>query len=622
MDKQSDGIWGSLMKWDTLLGQRVLDTISFLVPAFLLTAYAVSPKASDLENGFIQFGLLFCFLLGSVIRLLSGWNKVRSFRFQIASAVFDIGFLFGFLLIIPLAYGSPTAISLKAPTANLLFVFIIARIVLFDIRLIVWSGLSAALGWACLTMLALLEPASPGTTREFIDYTTSGKILIGAQVEQIISILLVTIVSAAVVNAYQRDGLTGLRKKREFVAAFRRRLVSRAKRGDTVLILVQIDNWHAVANSNKADANKVVKALGVALLGAPVPHEMAARFESDAIILWKRCAPDDAALRHHLDLLQRRAQESLEAFRVTVSIGAARVGASADETLQKVVLATDRAATQKPSIQICDAAFETWMAAQAELKDQVASAIENNRLVVQHQPVVDMLSGRMVGTEALVRLRAEDGSFVSPVDFIPIAEETGAIDEIGAYVLDQASYDNLALRQANIADDPFVSVNVAPLQVHAWHRLKASADEALKRGTKLKLEITESSAAQDISLHTKLIELRTAGAKLAIDDFGTGYSSLERLGDMPFDTVKIDIAFTRKIETDMGFAMIDAIVRMANASGKDIIIDGIETPEQQALALKAGIRLGQGYLFSRPVGIEDLLADSAMWADQARRKSA
>jgi len=101
--------------------------------------------------------------------------------------------------------------------------------------------------------------------------------------------------------------------------------------------------------------------------------------------------------------------------------------------------------------------------------------------------------------------------------------------------------------------------------------------------------------------------LKACGAKIAIDDFGTGYSSLERLGDLPFDIVKIDLSFTRKITDDSGFAMIDAIVRMAKVSGKELIIEGIETAEQQALALQDGIRYGQGYHFGRPASFEELL---------------
>ena len=134
----------------------------------------------------------------------------------------------------------------------------------------------------------------------------------------------------------------------------------------------------------------------------------------------------------------------------------------------------------------------------------------------------------------------------------------------------------------------------------------------MQRGTHLKLEVTESSAAQDTQMHDRLLRLRASGANLAIDDFGTGYSSLERLGDLPFDTVKIDIAFTRKITSDAGFAMIDAIVRMAAASGKDVIIEGIENAGQQALALKAGIRYGQGFHFSPPVSVDELLSNAGL----------
>lgn len=608
------------MKWDALLGQRVLDAVSFLVPALLFSAFALSPKASDLQNGLIQFGVLSFFLLGSLARLLGGWNQLRSYRFQVGSAVFDITCLFAFLLIIPLAYGSPFAISLKAPTANLLFVFIIARIVLFDIRLVVWSGLSAAIGWGALTAIALFDPGSPGLTRQFVDYTTSGKILIGAQVEQIISILLVTAVSAAVVNAYQRDGLTGLRKKREFLEAFVRRRSRREKRGPTALILIRLENWHELAIANKSAANQTLKNVTATLLDAPIPHEMAARYETDSIILWKRCAEDDVAFLNHLEVLKRRVQDIAGPLRLGVQLGAVRVNSSPETAVKNVELACDRAAYRVNRIQLCDEEFVSWVKQQSRLKQRLETAADDGLLIVYHQPIVDMLSNRMVGTEALLRLRSEDGSFVSPAAFIPIAEQTGLIDEIGAYVLETASNDSLIMRQQGLDDDLFVSVNVAPAQVHAWTRLFAASDKAIRQGTNLKLEITESSAAQNPYMNERLVELRSCGAKLAIDDFGTGYSSLERLADLPFDTVKIDIAFTRKITTDAGFAMIDAIVRMASASGKDVIIEGIENAEQQALAMKAGIRFGQGFFFGRPGRIDEVLTRAGVNPTSVRVK--
>jgi|GEM_PF-5912827 len=608
MKTETESFMTGLMKWDALLGQRVLDTISFLVPAFLFTAFALSPKASDVQNVFVQFGVLSFFLVGSGVRLITGWRRLRSYRFQIGSALFDIGCLFAFLLIIPLSYGSPFAISLKAPTANLLYVFIIARVVMFDIRLVAWSGVSAAIGWVGLTVLSVLDSGSPGITREFVEYTMSGKILIGAQVEHVISILLVTMVSAAVVNAYQRDGLTGLRKKRDFIEAFKRRLPGRIKTEETALISIQVENWHALANESKSAANAAMKAVARAVLRAPVPHILAGKYEADTLILWKRCAGDDTALRHHLELLKRSADESIASKNVAVKIGAARVQDSAELALRNLDRALDFAADQVGKIQIFDAEFDAWISRRNALIAKIDTAAEDGLLVVQHQPIVDMMTNRLAGTEALVRLKGEDGGFVSPVEFIPLAEETGAVDKIGAHVLETASRDLAWMREQGVGDDVFVSVNVAPQQISAWTRLESRVVNALALGTNLKLEVTESSAAQDEGMQGKLDRLRDLGARLAIDDFGTGYSSLERLGDLPFDTLKIDIAFTRKIETDAGYAMIDAIVRMAKASGMDVIIEGIEDARQHALAMKAGIRYGQGFYFSRPVSVDEILS--------------
>ncbi len=421
-----------------------------------------------------------------------------------------------------------------------------------------------------------MDPSSPGITREFAEYTMSGKILIGAQVEHVISILLVTIVSAAVVNAYQRDSLTGLRKKRDFVEAFKRRVPNRIRTEDTALISIRIEDWHALANENKSAANTAMKEVAAAVLRAPVPHILAGKYESDTLILWKRCAEDDTAFQHHLELLKRSADEEIASKKVAVKIGAARLEHSGEATLRNLERALDFAADQDHKVQIFDPEFEAWITRRNELISKIETAAEDDLLVVQHQPIIDMMTNRLAGTEALVRLKGEDGSFISPAEFIPLAEKTGAIDRIGAHVLETASRDLVRMRQHGLDDSDFVSVNVAPQQIQTWTRLESCVANALALGINLKLEVTESSAAQGEGTQAKLDRLRECGAKLAIDDFGTGYSSLERLGDLPFDTLKIDIAFTRKIETEAGYAMIDAIVRMAKASGMDVIIEGIE----------------------------------------------
>lgn len=604
---ETDGFIAGLMKWDALLGQRVLDTISFAVPAFLFSAFVLAPKAGDLQNFAIQFAILGLYVFGAFLRLVLNWNRLRSFKFQVGSALFDIIALYAFLLIIPLAYATPAAISLKAPTKNLLFIFIIARIVLFDLRLIFITGLAAAIGWAALTAWTLVEPDSLGRTRDFTEYMTSNKVLIGAQVEQVLSLLMVTLVSAAGVNAYQRDGLTGLRKRREFLQALKRRMPEHAEEGGSTLILLRISNWDELARSNKSLADRTLQDIAAALLKAPVKTFLAARYEAGAIMFWKRGLADDAALLNHLKLLHSMALDQAAALRAEVHIGAALVDTYDDEMVRYVLAAVDRAPEQTEHIQICDSRFVAWCRAQKSLTAMVHDALQSDAFEVYHQPIVDMLNDKIVGTEALLRLKGPDGRHISPAVFIPIAEKVGAIDEIGAYVLDQASSDNIAMKQAGVGEDLFVSVNVAPIQLQAWTRLKQAVSRALDQSVQLKLELTESLAAQNGQLQHRLNTLKQSGALLAIDDFGTGYSSLERLGEMPFDTIKIDLAFTRKIHTPNGFAMIDAIVRMAKASGKDVIIEGIETSEDQALAMKAGIRFGQGFYFRRPVSTSNLI---------------
>jgi len=607
MAKEPESLLAGLMKWDALLGQRVLDSISFAVPAFLFSAFTISPKAADLEYQLVQFLVLGVFLIGSLIRLVTGWTRLRSLRFHATSAVFDILGLYLFLSAISLAYAEPLSLILKAPTTYLLFVFIVARVVLFDIRLIAFTGACAAAGWVSLVFLALLDPASGGTTRQFAEYMTSKKVLIGAQVEQVISILLVTVVSAAVINAYQKDGLTGLRKRREFLQALKRRIPGKSRDGKTALILVRIANWQDIARSNKQLADQLLKSTVSALSAAPIPIYMASRYEAGAILLWKRGAPNDEALKNHLKLLSSTVRDALAPHRCPIHIAAIQVSDYSSDAIRHLNAAINLAADRPGQIQLCDADFVAKINEQDRIEHMLETAIEDDALVVLHQPIVDLLTNRVVGTEALTRMKSKDGALLSPAIFIPIAERTGKIVEIGAHILKVACEQNKLLRSAGLGDEFFVSVNVAPPQIQSWTRLKGEVESAMHQGVPLKLEVTESVAAQDDDMLERISFLKACGAKIAIDDFGTGYSSLERLGDLPFDTVKIDLSFTRKITDDSGFAMIDAIVRMAKASGKDLIIEGIETAEQQALALQAGIRYGQGYHFGRPVSLEELL---------------
>jgi EAL domain-containing protein (putative c-di-GMP-specific phosphodiesterase class I) len=234
-------------------------------------------------------------------------------------------------------------------------------------------------------------------------------------------------------------------------------------------------------------------------------------------------------------------------------------------------------------------------------REQLERAIDNEELVLHYQPIVDLDLGRVAGFEALVRWQHPTRGFLGPGEFIPLAEETGLIVALGGWVLREA-----AREAASWAGAPYLSVNVASAQLEqpgfVDEVARALADSGLA-ASRLMLEVTESSLVGDAEAE-RLQALRRLGVRLAIDDFGTGYSSLSYLRRFPMDVLKIDRSFTRDACEDS--ALLQAIVAMGESLGLVLIPEGIEEPEQADELRALGCRLGQGFLFGRPVPAEEL----------------
>ena len=234
-------------------------------------------------------------------------------------------------------------------------------------------------------------------------------------------------------------------------------------------------------------------------------------------------------------------------------------------------------------------------------REQLERAIENEELVLHYQPIVDLDLGRVAGFEALVRWQHPTRGLLGPGEFIPLAEETGLIVGLGRWVLRES-----CRQAAHWAGAPYLSVNVASAQLEQPGFL-AEVEAALTDGglcpERLVLEVTESSLVDDLEAE-RLQALRRLGVRLAIDDFGTGYSSLSYLRKFPMDVLKIDRSFTRDATEDS--ALLQAIVAMGESLGLVLVPEGIEEPEQADALRALGCRLGQGYLFGRPVPADEL----------------
>ena len=238
------------------------------------------------------------------------------------------------------------------------------------------------------------------------------------------------------------------------------------------------------------------------------------------------------------------------------------------------------------------------------LAGDLRRALEAGQLEVYYQPIVDLDTGRIAKAEALLRWRHPAHGFVSPATFIPIAEDTGTIHEIGEWVFAQVIQQASRWRE-RLAPEFQVSLNMSPVQFNGrnptqWLELLQTTQLP---GSNLVIEITEGLLmSSDPGIKETLLGLRDLGVGVAIDDFGTGYSSLAYLKKFDIDVLKIDQSFTRNLDPNSAdFALCEAIVVMAHKLGLKVIAEGVETEQQRNLLRQIGCDHAQGYLFSRAV---------------------
>ena len=242
------------------------------------------------------------------------------------------------------------------------------------------------------------------------------------------------------------------------------------------------------------------------------------------------------------------------------------------------------------------------------IEDDLRDALSQGQLLVQYQPIVDAKTHMIASLEALLRWEHPERGRVSPAEFVPVAEELGIINEIGEWVLEE-----VCTQLSNCPPEVRAAINVSPIQF-ASDKFYAAVDRILtKTGVdpaRVELEITESVFVGDLERTINLFKkLKKRGVRLSLDDFGTGYSSLSYLRDAPFDKIKIDQSFVRgcSVEDNNNSALVCAIVSMARALNMETVAEGIETKDELAMVKAHGATHLQGYLFSGPISIEELI---------------
>ena len=296
----------------------------------------------------------------------------------------------------------------------------------------------------------------------------------------------------------------------------------------------------------------------------------------------------------------------------SASIGVAlapRDGCTAPDLLKRVDIAFYRAKRLGPgSICFYEASDDIAAREHQALKRDLKLAIQNDQLFLLYQPFFDLRENRITGFEALIRWQHPKRGLIPPLEFIPLAEETGLIHSIGKWVIDRAC-ETLAQWPSNLR----IAVNLSPLQLQNAGILNtvvgALADNGVQAG-RLEVELTESMLISNYEAVSGILNSMLAlGVNISLDDFGTGYSSLTHLRKIPFNRIKIDRSFTKEmLEEESCAAIVKSIIRLAADLDMSVVAEGIETQEQLDYLRESGCAEGQGYLIGKPMLPAEALA--------------
>lgn len=427
------------------------------------------------------------------------------------------------------------------------------------------------------------------------------------------------------------DPLTGLILRRRFRSIVAEALARPTGQSALPTILVlDLDGFKAVNDSaGHATGDSVLQRVARRITGAAGPDAAVARTSGDEFAVFLPAGDAAGALADKLlDLVSRPYVVNGHAITISASIGIAQApadGTDADALLQSATIALHQAESEgrnrqrnfEPSMQdraLLRLALETDLRAALALQQvELREALSLDQFVLHYQPQVDVLTGHLMGFEALLRWQHPTRGLVYPNSFIPLAEGIGLIGALGSWVLRCACQEAARWPVPAHGTPLRVAVNVSPLQLREGPAFVAGVVEALRcaglPAEQLEIEITESATAE--SSTEVLAAIRALGVTLAIDDFGTGYSSLSRLAKIPFDRIKIDRSFIKDIgatgrarrrDTAGGEAwMIRAIAALGTGLGIATIAEGVETAAQASVVREAGVTEMQGFLIDDAV---------------------
>ena len=411
------------------------------------------------------------------------------------------------------------------------------------------------------------------------------------------------------------DALTDLPNRALFHECLREELGRIASNRQLAVLYIDIDEFKNVNDTLGHQAgDELLKSVAASLRRQAGPNEFIARLGGDEFAIMQTAVSNQAEIIALVNRVFEAIREPFECLghQVTTDASAGiavapQHGTDLDQILKNADLAMYAAkAAGRRTWRFFEPAMDARVKARRMLEMDLRQALLDGAFEVYYQPCVSLEDNSITGCEALVRWRHPERGMISPADFIPVAEETGLINELGEWVLNTACKDAMTW-----PGDFKLAVNVSPVQFKSGTlALKIAAALAASGlpARRLEVEITEAVLIRDDDAALAVLhQLRAIGVRIALDDFGTGYSSLSYLQRFPFDKIKIDRCFVNDLATQGGSSIVQAVVNIAAARDMMTLAEGVETSEQRESLRALGCSEMQGFLFSRPVPATEIV---------------